>query len=234
MSLILTHAYYLFEDPKEVKIMKPYPPLGLLYISAFLKESNIKNHLFDSTFSNQKEQLEFIENKKPDVIALYTNLMTKVNVIKLIKIIRSDARYGFPKIVLGGPDITYNLENYLNAGAQYLIIGEGEETMAELYKAIMQKTAISEITGIAYLENGEVVKTKPRIKIKDLTYLPLPNRADIPIEKYLSTWKKHHGKSSMTVSTQRGCPYTCKWCSTAVYGQSYRRRPANLVVKELA
>ena len=38
----------------------------------------------------------------------------------------------------------------------------------------------------------------------------------------------------MTISTQRGCPYTCKWCSTAVYGQSYRRRPANLVVAEMA
>jgi len=38
----------------------------------------------------------------------------------------------------------------------------------------------------------------------------------------------------MAVSTQRGCPYTCKWCSTAVYGQSYRRRPANIVVEELA
>ncbi len=37
----------------------------------------------------------------------------------------------------------------------------------------------------------------------------------------------------MTVSTQRGCPYTCKWCSTAVYGKSYRRRPAKLVVEEL-
>ena len=38
----------------------------------------------------------------------------------------------------------------------------------------------------------------------------------------------------MTISTQRGCPYTCKWCSTAVYGQSYRRRPAKLVVEEMA
>jgi radical SAM superfamily enzyme YgiQ (UPF0313 family) len=37
----------------------------------------------------------------------------------------------------------------------------------------------------------------------------------------------------MTISTQRGCPYTCKWCSTAVYGQSYRRRPAHLVVEEM-
>ena len=56
---------------------------------------------------------------------------------------------------------------------------------------------------------------------------------NINIQKYLDTWKTNHGKSSMTISTQRGCPYTCKWCSTAVYGQSYRRRPAHLVVEEM-
>lgn len=232
--IVLTHGYYLYEDLKEQKIMKPYPPLGLLYVSGYLNERNIPNHVFDSTFYNQREQLECIADRRPDVVAIYTNLMTKVQVIKLIKILKTDAQYGFPKIVLGGPDITYNLKNYLKAGAQYLVIGEGEETMAELYEVIVGKGDISQVAGIAYLEEGEVVKTTARTKMKDLSQLPLPNRAAIPMEKYLDTWKTHHGASSMTLSTQRGCPYTCKWCSTAVYGQSYRRRPAELVVNEMA
>ncbi len=234
MSIVLTHAYYLYEDPLEAKIMKPYSPLGLLYISSYLNENHIENHLFDATFSNPQEQLKFIANKKPSIVAIYTNLMTKINVIKLVKILNSDAQYGFPKIVLGGPDVSYNIENYLNTGAHFIIIGEGEETTKELYHAITQNTAVSEITGIAYLENSILIKTPPRIKMKDLSNLPLPNRDGIAIEKYLQVWKENHGKSSMTVSTQRGCPYTCKWCSTAVYGQSYRRRPAKLVVEELA
>jgi len=234
MSIVLTHAYYLYEDPVEAKIMKPYSPLGLLYISGYLNEQNIENHLFDATFSNQQEQLNFIEEKKPSVVAIYANLMTKINVVKLVKILNSEKKYGFPKIVLGGPDVTYNLENYLKAGAHYLVIGEGEQTMTELHQAIINKIIISEINGIAYLENDQVVKTPPREKIKDLTTLPLPNREGINISKYLQVWKDKHGKSSMTVSTQRGCPYTCKWCSTAVYGQSYRRRSAKLVVEELA
>ncbi len=234
MSIVLTHAYYLFEDPIEAKIMKPYAPLGLLYISSYLNENHIENYLFDATFSNPQEQLEFIANKKPSTVAIYTNLMTKINVIKLVKILNSDAQYGFPKIILGGPDVSYNIENYLNTGAHYIIIGEGEETTKELYQAITQNTAVSEITGIAYLEDGTLIKTPPRVKMKDLSNLPLPNRDGIAIDKYLKVWKENHGKSSMTVSTQRGCPYTCKWCSTAVYGQSYRRRPAKLVVEELA
>ena len=53
------------------------------------------------------------------------------------------------------------------------------------------------------------------------------------MEKYLSTWKNHHGKRTLNISTQRGCPYTCKWCSRAVYGQSYRRRDPELVAAEL-
>ncbi len=233
MSIILTHAYYLSSDPKEHRIMKPYPPLGQLYLSGYLQEHNIENYVFDTTFSSLEDQLHFIASKKPDVIAIYANLMTKVDVIKLIYILKNEAKYGFPKIVLGGPDVTYNCENYLKAGAQYLVLGEGEETLLELYHAIINKTDIHQISGIAYLDKGDVIKTSARIKMKDLSALPLPNRSAINMQQYLDTWKNNHGKSSMTVSTQRGCPYTCKWCSTAVYGQSYRRRPASLVAQEL-
>jgi anaerobic magnesium-protoporphyrin IX monomethyl ester cyclase len=233
MSLLLTHTYYLFEDDKEQKIMRPYAPLGLLYISGYLNKHGIENDVYDATFYSKTEQLHFIKEKQPKAIAIYTNLMTKINVIKLVKILKTDATYGFPKIILGGPDVTYNLENYLNTGAHYIVIGEGEETTLELYNAILNNEEVSKITGIAYLKDQAVFKTPPRIKMKSLEDLPLPNREAIPVEKYLETWKTHHGKSSMTVSTQRGCPYTCKWCSTAVYGQSYRRRPANLVAEEL-
>lgn len=233
MSILLTHTYYIYEDVKEQSIMKPYAPLGLLYISSYLNEHHVENHVFDSTFYSREDQLNFIEEKQPKVIAIYTNLMTKINVIKLIKTLKSKKKYGFPKIILGGPDITYNCDNYLNTGADFLIIGEGEQTTLELYKSIVNNADYSEISGIAYLENGSVKKTPPRVKMKSLADLPLPNRSAIPVEKYLETWKTNHGMSSMTVSTQRGCPYTCKWCSTAVYGQSYRRRPAEMVAKEL-
>ena len=232
MSLLFTHAYYLSDDLKEQKIMKPYPPLGLLYVSAYLLSKNIINDVFDTTFSSIEKQLEFIENKKPKVICVYTNLMTKIEVINLIKIIKTE-KYNFPKIVLGGPDVSYNVENYLNTGADFVIIGEGEETTFELYKAIINNENYHNITGIAFLENNQVIQNKPRVKFKELDELPLPNRDAINMQNYLDTWKNNHGQSSMTISTQRGCPYTCKWCSTAVYGQSYRRRPAEQVAEEM-
>jgi anaerobic magnesium-protoporphyrin IX monomethyl ester cyclase len=232
MSILFTHAYYLSDDPKEQKIMKPYPPLGLLYVSAFLWSKKIANEVFDSTFYSKEEQLSFILEKKPNVICIYTNLMTKIEVVKLIRILKTST-YNFPKIILGGPDVTYNIDNYLKAGADFLVIGEGEETTFELYNAIMSSSDFYEINGIAFIENENVIQTPARTKFRELDELPLPNRDAIPNEKYLETWKKNHGESSMTISTQRGCPYTCKWCSTAVYGQSYRRRPAHLVAQEM-
>ena len=232
MSVLFTHAYYLSDDPKEQKIMKPYPPLGLLYVSAYLITKNIPNEVFDSTFSNKETQLQFILEKKPKVICIYTNLMTKIEVIKLIKILKTE-KFDYPKIVLGGPDVSYNIENYLKARADFLVIGEGEETTYELYNAILNNQNYKEINGIAFLENEKVIQTQARTKFKELDELPLPNREAINMQKYLDTWKNNHGLSSMTISTQRGCPYTCKWCSTAVYGQSYRRRPAEQVATEM-
>lgn len=231
MSILLTHGYYISGDPKEQRIMKPYPPLGLLYVSAYLNSRFVENHVFDSTFYSREQQLEFIREKQPKVVAIYTNLMTKIEVVRLIKILKTESY--FPKIILGGPDVSYNVENYLNAGADFLVIGEGEETTFELYSAIANRSDFSQVDGIAYLEDNEIVKTPARTKFRELDQLPLPNRDAIPNEKYLETWKNNHGESSMTISTQRGCPYTCKWCSTAVYGQSYRRRPAEQVAAEM-
>lgn len=232
MSILFTHAYYLSDDPKEQKIMKPYPPLGLLYVSAYLVTKNIPNDVFDSTFLTQDDQLQFILAKKPKVISIYTNLMTKIEVIKLIKIVKTE-KFNHPKIVLGGPDVSYNIENYLKAGADFLVIGEGEETTFELYNAIINDQNYRVVNGLAFLDNEKVIQTEARTKFKELNELPLPNREAINMQKYLDTWKNNHGESSMTISTQRGCPYTCKWCSTAVYGQSYRRRPPEQVAAEM-
>ncbi|EDP71045.1 Radical SAM domain protein [Flavobacteriales bacterium ALC-1] len=202
MSIVLTHTYYLYDDVKEQAIMKPYPPLGLLYISGYLNAHKVENHIYDSTFFSKEKQLQFIEEKQPKVVAIYTNLMTKINVIKLVKILKNDSKYGYPKLILGGPDITYNCEKYLNTGVDFLIIGEGEETTLELYEAIVSERDFSTITGIAYLENDNVKKTPPRTKMKDLSDCLYQIEMQ-SYEKYLEVGN-NHGKSSMTVSTQRG------------------------------
>ncbi|MFT7613265.1 MAG: anaerobic magnesium-protoporphyrin IX monomethyl ester cyclase [Parvicellaceae bacterium] len=231
MKVILTHGYFIAEDLIEQQIMKPYPPLGLLYIKAYLTQSKINCSVFDSTFETKGNWQTYVQEEKPNIIMFYTNLMTKINIIKLNNWLKET----HPTIttVLGGPDVSYNLENYLSQGFDYCIIGEGEQTSVELTREIEKGTVSPNIDGIAYLKDGELVKTTARQKLKSLSELPLPDRESIDLSKYLDTWKNHHGKSTLNISTQRGCPYTCKWCSTAVYGQSYRRRPADQVVDEI-
>jgi len=233
VNILLTHAYFLAEDAKEQEIMKPYPTLGLLYVSGYLKKHGVEHQVYDTTFSSMRAFKQLIEDTKPQMLAMYTNLMTKVKVVELMQYVRSVPDMAACKIVLGGPDVTYNVEAYLNAGADYLVIGEGEQTMLELIETLKENGDESTVQGLAFRRDGQVIQTPSRVKMKSLAELPLPNREAYPIEKYLATWKEHHGYSALNVSTQRGCPYTCKWCSTAVYGQSYRRRPAEQVVDEL-
>lgn len=237
MKIVLTHAYFMNEDAREQGINKPYPPLGILYVSGWLERNGYDNEVFDSTFSSAQAQYEYLLAQKPNVIAVYTNMMTKVEVVKLIAFIKKHPVLQQSIVVLGGPDVTYNIEHYLAAQADVLVIGEGEQTMLELVQAIDQGLAphFAHIDGIAYKdEEGDIIKTAKRTHLRHIDEFMLPNRKKINLQLYLDTWKTHHGNSSLTVSTQRGCPYTCKWCSTAVYGQSYRRRKASLVVEELA
>lgn len=233
MDVFLTHGYFLQEDEKEQAIMRPYPPLGLLYISAFLKEHDVETMVFDTTFSSFEELKKALEKNKPALVALYANLMTKINLIKIMRFIRSNPKLSETKIVLGGPDVTYNKENYMAAGADFLVIGEGEQTMLELAEAIKNDGSVAEITGLVHWKEKEMVVNPPRVKIKQVDELPMPDREAIDLERYLSAWKERHGSSTISLSTQRGCPYTCNWCSTAVYGQSYRRRSATLVADEV-
>ncbi len=231
MKILLSHGYFLDEDAKEQKIMRPYPPLGILFISAYLEKHDIKHDVYDTTFSSRRDFYDHLLHTRPNVVALYTNLMTKVNILQIIKFIRENFDC---TIILGGPDTRYNAENYLRSGADYLVVGEGEQTMLDLVNYFQEAgNDRKKIQGLAFLENNTLIVTPEREKLKDLDSLPIPNRKKIDLQPYLKTWQERHGKNAMSISTMRGCPYTCKWCSRGVYGLSYRRRSPEKVVDEL-
>lgn len=234
MKIVLTHGYFLEEDAKEKSIMRPYAPLGLLYISSYLEKNSYNNDVFDSTFQNFEKIKYYLTSKKPNLIAIYVNLMTKINVVKLIRFIKEESVLFNSKIILGGPEVTHHAENFLNIGADYIIVGEGEVTMLELIKNIeSNQIDCSSIDGLIYKNGNNTVTTKERALIKDISELPLPNRNKINIHQYIDTWRKHHGFGMISISSMRGCPYTCKWCSRAVYGGTYRRRKPHQVAEEM-
>lgn len=237
MRVLLTHAYFLEEDVRERAIMKPYPPLGILYLASWLEAAGTDISLYDTTFSTKEAFHRHLIETRPDVIGIYTNLMTKLNVLDAIRFIKSTPELRGMKVVLGGPEITHHVEKFLEHGADVLVIGEGEETMRDLIDAWSSPLPISlrNVPGIAFRDDdGSVVRTPERELLKDIDLLPYPKREGIELERYLRTWRDHHGMSAVSVSTMRGCPYSCRWCSRAVYGDSYRRRSPKLVADELA
>ncbi len=235
MKIFLTHAYYLNEDTNELRIMKPYVPLGILYISSYLKQHGFNVELYDSTFNSFEDQKKKLIDSKPDVIAIYCNLMTKLNVLPLMKFIKSTNDFKRSKIVLGGPEPPFYTEEFLNAGADIIVEGEGEITMKELCEELsMPEADLSKINGIIFKNvSGAIVKNPAREKVKDIDELPMPDRESINLNLYLGTWKNAHGYSSVSMNTMRGCPYTCRWCSHSVYGVSYRRRSPEKTVEEI-
>jgi radical SAM superfamily enzyme YgiQ (UPF0313 family) len=231
-DLLLAHGYFLGDDAQEQRIMRPYPPLGLLYISAHLKRRGLSVSVFDSTFRSFGEFVDALRRDRPRAAGLYCNLMTKRTVLRMIGACRAA---GVP-VILGGPEPPYYAERYLDAGADVVVVGEGELTLEELLPALQRPAAerdLSGVAGIVYREpDGRVVRTPPRALIRDLDAQPWPDRDAIDLAPYLEAWRTRHGRGSLSLLTARGCPFTCKWCSRSVFGETHRRRSASAVADE--
>ena len=230
-DLLLTHGYFLFEDPKERQIMKPYAPLGILYLCSHLRGKGFDVDVFDTTFSARDVLFNFLRTEKPSVLGIYANLMTRSNVIAILAV----AREAGWKTVVGGPEPgAYTLE-YLQAGADFVVAGEGELTMEELLQALRDgETDFSKVAGLAFFDqDGKMCQMPPRGQIENLDEQPWPARDAIDIQRYVETWRTHHGSGSINFITARGCPFRCNWCSHQVFGQSHRRRDPVRVVDEV-
>lgn len=222
-DILLTHAYFLHEDEKEQEIMRPYPTLGLLYISAWLRQRDFDVDVFDSTFETCENLFTRLESLPAGVLGIYTNLMTRANTLKITRHARS---LGWT-IVLGGPEAANYPEQYLRRGAHVVVIGEGEVTMQELLPALAKNGPhrLHGVDGTVFLDEDGILVTNPeREQIADINTIPWPDREQINQQRYIDAWREHHGEGSVNLITARGCPYRCKWCSHAVYGYTHRRR----------
>ena len=232
MDILLTHGYFLYEDPKELQIMKPYPPLGILYICSHLRSKGLNAEVFDSTFSSRQELWDLLRKGPPSILGVYANLMTRPNVVEILRVAKE---LGWQTVV-GGPEPGAYVNEYLAAGADVVVIGEGEVTLQELIPVMQENRLqdLSHIDGIAFrAADGSIVRTNPRAQIKDIDAQPWPARESIDVARYVNTWREHHGMGSVSLITARGCPYHCRWCSHEVFGKTHRRRTPASVAEEL-
>jgi anaerobic magnesium-protoporphyrin IX monomethyl ester cyclase len=231
LCLLLTHGYFLAEDPKESQIMKPYPPMGILYLSSHLRSKGLDVEIYDSTFGS-REELECILQRGPaGVLGIYGNLMTRGNVLALTECARAAGWL----VMLGGPEPSNYADEYLNAGAHLIVAGEAELAVERLMRANFARERWAAIPGLLYQgADGTVSNSGPAEMLHDLDAQPWPDRERIDLSRYLDVWRSHHGVGSVSVITARGCPYRCNWCSHSVYGHTHRRRSPRAVVEEIA
>jgi len=158
--------------------------------------------------------------------------MTRSNVVEILRVAK-DAGW---KTVVGGPEPSAYIDEYLDAGADVIVIGEGELTLEELVPVLPSHSAeaLQKVNGIAFrTAEGTVVRTPPRDQIRDIDAQPWPARESIDLTRYLRIWREHHGMGSVSLITARGCPYHCRWCSHEVFGKTHRRRKPSSVADEL-
>ena len=227
MDILLANAYFLALDAEEQKVMRPHPPLGLLYLSSHLKARGFRVGVFDGTFRSLEAFADMLQRDRPRVVGIAVNMMTKRNALAMIAI----ARQHGARVVVGGPDPPYHAESYLHGGADVVVIGEGEQTLEQLVPRLQSHVDdCSSINGIVFKSaDGSIVRTPPRALLADLDRQPFPDRSAIDIPSYLNAWRERHGVGTVSLITARGCPYTCTWCSRSVFGESHRRRsPVNV------
>lgn len=210
------------------------PPLGILYLAAYLKQHS--NHQV-SALDAQAEGLGYTEEFKkrikevnPDVVGITAMTFTLIDVVKTVKLIKEINEKII--VVLGGPHAhLYPEETVSLEGVDFVIKGEGEIPFHNLLGALEKNEDLSNIAGLAYLKNGEIINNPAGNFIDDLDRLPFPDRTILPVEKYNSILGGGHIVTTMF--TSRGCPFQCAFCDRPHLGKKFRARSAQNVVDEM-
>ena len=137
-----------------------------------------------------------------------------------------------PEIItmMGGPHVSFTAMDTLRQYPEIdlIVIGEGEDTIAELTPVLKQKSKWHDIRGIAYRHDSEIIITGKRDFIADIDKIPLPARHLLPISRYRALG------FPVSMITGRGCPYSCIFClGRKMVGSKIRRRKSNFVLDEI-
>lgn len=206
-----------------------FPPINLTYIAAYLDDIPIEVNILDTKVEN----LSFKQIKKrvkvldPDLVGISVFVSASINkcfeIAKKIKEVDKTI-----KIVFGGRHPTFQTEETLkNPNVDIIVRGEGEISFREL---ILSGSPES-INGISYKKNERIIHNPDRALMSKQEYgnIRLPARNLVKENKY-----KMFTVRLETVETSRGCPFSCKFCTTwKINNRTWRSRPIEKVIQEL-
>ena len=223
MRVLLINPFYPISET-------PSPPLGLAYLGAALEKAGVQVKILDYVvYPYRRDALEAVLKEfKPQVAGATAVTMTYDHAKQVL----SDVKTIDPEIltVMGGPHVTFCAQETLKSFAELdaVVIGEGEETIVELIRAVQCASDLSSVSGIAYRVNSKIMTTAKRQWIKNLDALPFPARHLLPLGRYRALGMP------ISITTSRGCPYKCIFCvGRKMVGARVRYHSADRVAAEL-
>lgn len=192
-------------------------PMGIAYVGAYLER-----HLPDCevrVIENLDEALAW----DPDLVGISS---VTPNFPHATEMAQTIGNHRDVPVVLGGPHIT-GLPKSLPAAFAAGVLSEGEPTFLDIAHLLrrlgrLDPAELAEIPGLVYHGSSVPVVTKPRPFLRPLDQIPFPKR----------DWPGIEGTPLWSFSS-RGCPYRCRFCSTAEFWESYRMHSAQYVIDEL-
>ncbi len=232
----------------------PYLPMSLAWVAGSLRKDHqltVIDAFGEKPMQIQKENGLHVQGltiseilaripKDTNIICIYAAKVVADTITK--KIVNAIKKaFAVPLIILENTQsvVAYSLKvagkEFLDLGADYIIIGEAEERLPMLLECITHKKT-PEFDGIFYRKHGKDVLIDKKSFIQDLDKLPFPAWDLFPIKNY---WKigYAHGPMEgpyMPLLTSRGCPYGCKYCVVPeTNARRWRVRSAKNVVDEM-
>lgn len=206
----------------------PSLPLGLLSIASYLKNYG-HEIVFTEALVEEKDIDREIRENKPDIIGISTmSFLAGIDAKRITKIAHN---YSI-SVVWGGQAATAMPELiFKDASPDYIILGEGEITWLELVNALESGADISQIAGLAYVKNSEVVYTDTR-PVADISLFPDIDWSFVDVKKYFTSF--FNCNKMLYLHATKGCPAQCTFCSNQKFHQSRNRcRNIHQIVRDI-
>jgi anaerobic magnesium-protoporphyrin IX monomethyl ester cyclase len=241
IDVLLTHSYHLPYDPKQVRKMQPYPPLGTLYAAAALHAQGISVTVCDPMLQDPVTAFPKALQQHPRLVVIYEddfNFLSKMCLTRMRELawqLACEARATGAIVIAHGSDATDQAEAYLHNGVDFILLGEAEQTLVDLCSALLTGSSYKHIAGLLQLDTaGNLVQSAGKSpRNTSWNTLPPPARELIDLEPYRQAWTSAHGYFSINMVASRGCPYRCNWCAKPISGDKFQIRPAELVAAEM-
>jgi len=191
-----------------------FPPYGIFYLAAILRDHGHQVHTYVSPKSNIFDE-SFISNviNDCDILGLSANSINW-RYLRAFSFIARSLRPDMP-IILGGIHASAFDKHALNVTpADYVVRGEGEITFLELLDALMGKRELSKVKGLTYRDkSGNIVVNPDRSLLSEdiLESQPVPAYDLLPLNEY----------NGIAIESSRGCANNCAFCSIPYRG-NYR------------